>query len=78
MQPRLLSDLLVGQTGRIMKLATEGVFRQRLMEMGLVRGELIEVVRTAPLGDPVEYQIKGYRISLRKREARLVMIEGAA
>ncbi|MEX1248102.1 MAG: ferrous iron transport protein A [Anaerolineales bacterium] len=75
MQAALLSELKTGQTGRILKLAAKGADRQRLLVMGLVRGERIEVVRVAPLGDPVEYQIKGYRLSLRKREAQLVLVE---
>lgn len=75
MQSVPLSELAIGQAGAIVRLAVEGAARHRLMEMGLVRGERIEVMRTAPLGDPVEYQIKGYRLSLRKEEARLVLVE---
>lgn len=72
-----LSTLKVGQGGVIVRLEAEGAAKQRFMEMGLVRGERIEVKRQAPLGDPVEYLIKDYRLSLRKREARLVLVEVA-
>jgi Fe2+ transport system protein FeoA len=72
-----LSELKIGQIGSIVKLLATGAFRQRLLEMGLVRGEHIEVKRVAPLGDPVEYSIKDYRLSMRKREAESVMVEVA-
>ncbi|MEX2144306.1 MAG: ferrous iron transport protein A [Anaerolineales bacterium] len=75
MEPRSLSELMVGQTGAIVKLSAIGASRQRLLDMGVVRGELIEVIRTAPLGDPIEYRIKGYHLSLRKHEARLILVE---
>lgn len=75
MQPVPLSELAIGQAGTIVRLAAEGAARHRFLEMGLVRGERIEVKRLAPLGDPVEYQIKEYRLSLRKREAALVLVE---
>jgi len=75
LEPVSLSELLVGQTGAIVRLSAIGAARQRLLDMGVVRGELIEVIRTAPLGDPIEYRIKGYRLSLRKHEARHILVE---
>lgn len=72
-----LSELKVGEAGNIVKLFATGAFRQRLLEMGLVRGERIEVKRVAPLGDPIEYSIKDYRLSMRKREAESVLVEVA-
>lgn len=64
---------LVGSVG------AQGALRKRLMEMGFVPGAHVEVIRVAPLGDPVEYRIKGYHISLRAAEAKLisVVVEGA-
>ena len=64
---------LVGSVG------AQGSLRKRLMEMGFVPGAHVEVIRVAPLGDPVEYRIKGYHISLRAAEAKLisVVVEGA-
>ena len=70
-----LSDLKVGESGVIVKITVAGLTRQRFLEMGLVRGERIEVKRVAPLGDPVEYAIKDYRLALRKREAECVLVE---
>lgn len=77
LQTLRLSELKVGQAGLIVKLAATGGFRQRLLDLGLVRGERIEVKRVAPLGDPVEYCIKDYRLSMRKREAGSVLVEVA-
>ncbi len=72
-----LSDLKIGQVGCIVRLEAKDAFRHRLLEMGLVRGERIEVKGVAPLGDPVEYSIKDYRLSMRKREAQSVIVEVA-
>jgi ferrous iron transport protein A len=46
-----------------------------MMDMGLLKGTEIKVVRLAPLGDPIEFEVKGYNLSLRKKEARLVEVE---
>lgn len=75
MEATPLSELRIGQAGVIIKLVASGSARQRFLDMGLVRGERVEVKRIAPLGDPVEYLIKDYRLSLRKREASLVLVE---
>ncbi len=73
-EPVPLSDLRVGQRGRILALGAVNNQR-RMLDMGLVPGALIEVVRTAPLGDPIEYRVKGSSLSLRKDEAREVLVE---
>jgi len=77
MKQMRLSELKVGEAGSIVKLLATGGFRQRLLEMGLVRGERIEVKRVAPLGDPLEYSIKDYRLSMRRREAESILVEVA-
>jgi Fe2+ transport system protein FeoA len=69
-----LSDLRVGQKGAINKINFKGATRQRLMAMGLVKGEIILVKRVAPLGDPIDFIIKGYELSLRKTEAREILV----
>lgn len=73
-----LSQLKVGERGEIKKLNFKGATRQRLMAMGLVKGEEILVRRIAPLGDPIDFVIKGYDLSLRKTEAEKVLIEKVA
>ena len=70
-----LSTLRPGQHGVIVRLGAKGPLKRRLLDMGVVRGESIEVVRVAPLGDPVEFLLKGYRLSLRKKEAEQILVE---
>lgn len=71
-----LNDLrTVGQSGRIVDITGDDAVAVRLMEMGLTDGEEIELIGFAPLGDPIEFRIRGYRLSLRKAEAARVAIE---
>ncbi len=70
-----LSELKVGETGVIAKMNFKGAARQRLLAMGLVKGETILVKRVAPLGDPIDFVIKGYHLSLRKTEADEILVE---
>ena len=70
-----LNELAPAQRGRIYEVQGAGALRRRLLDMGMVPGAEIEVVRIAPLGDPVEYRVRGYRLSLRRTEAALVMVE---
>ncbi len=66
---------VIGQRGRIVDVTGDDAISVRLMEMGLIDGEEIELLGFAPLGDPAEYLIRGYRLSLRKAEAARVQIE---
>ena len=70
-----LYDLVEGEEGIILKIKGRGQFRQRLMEMGFVAGKRVSVVKRAPLGDPVEYLIMGYHVTLRGSEAKLIEID---
>ncbi len=70
-----LSELEPGEKGRIVKVGGSGPVHRRILDMGVVRDAEIEVVRVAPLGDPVELKIKGYNLSLRKSEAAAIDIE---
>ena len=70
-----LSELKVGERGRILEIDGDDAIAVRLMEMGLTEGEEISVIGFAPMGDPVEYSIRGYRLSLRLAEAKRVPIE---
>ena len=65
----------IGQRGRIVDVTGDDAVSVRLMEMGLTDGEEIELIGFAPLGDPIEFLIRGYRLSLRKAEAARVIIE---
>jgi ferrous iron transport protein A len=69
-----LDELSVGESGTIVEIVGNDVIASRLMEMGLIEEEPITVIGKAPMGDPVEYSVRGYRISLRKTEASRVMV----
>lgn len=70
-----LSELKVGESSIIVKLNIKGAARQRFLAMGLVKGETILVKRVAPLGDPIDFVIKDYHLSLRKTEADEILVE---
>jgi len=70
-----LSQLEPGQRAAIVRVGGNGHTRRRYLEMGFVRGEVIYVERVAPLGDPVEYRVKGYHISLRRADAKNILVE---
>ena len=72
-----LHHLNPGQSGTISAVNGPAEVRMRLLEMGLTSGTKVRVVRTAPLGDPLELDVRGYRLSVRKSEASGVSI-GAA
>ena len=69
-----LSSLEPGQKGIVVRVAGPPDLRRRLMDMGLVGGTEVVVVRKAPLADPIEYEVRGYNLSLRRREADLVYV----
>jgi len=69
-----LSELKPGEKGVVSKLVGDREIRRRLLDMGLTRGTEILVVRKAPLGDPVEFLLKGYNLSLRKKESENVYV----
>jgi ferrous iron transport protein A len=64
-----LANFAVGQKGRVTGFELPAEPRQRLLEMGVTVGTAFEVVRFAPLGDPIEIKVRGYHLSLRKHEA---------
>ena len=70
-----LDKLEPGQTARVKKVGGNGAVRRRILDMGLTNGVQIEMVRTSPLGDPIEYKLRGYHLSLRKEEASQIDVE---
>ena len=70
-----LDQLAKGQVAKVKKVLGNGALRRRLMDMGFTEGEQIEMVRTSPFGDPVEYKIRGYALTLRKSEGQSIEIE---
>ncbi len=70
-----LSDLKPGETGTVRKVEGDKALRRRMLDMGLSHGAEVEVKRVAPLGDPVEFIVRGYSLSLRKAEAYTIHVE---
>jgi len=75
MTVKRLNQLKPGERATIIRVEGEGPVRRRILDMGVVSGAEIEVVRVAPLGDPIEFLIKGYNLSLRKSEAQQIQVE---
>ncbi|MBO5562626.1 MAG: ferrous iron transport protein B [Bacteroidales bacterium] len=69
-----LADLQTGEKGVIVRVNGHGSFRKRLIEMGFIQGKEVTVVLNAPLKDPIEYEIIGYKVSLRREEARNIEV----
>ena len=72
---KLLSELSVGERGRVVKVNGEGAIRRRLFDMGVTPGADVYFRKKAPLGDPIEITLRGYELTLRKSEAALVEME---
>ena len=70
-----LSRLQPGQRGKVLAVEVPGAMRGRVMEMGFTVGTVIEVVRFAPMGDPMEFKVRGAHISLRKAEAAGIRVQ---
>ncbi|MFY9153696.1 MAG: ferrous iron transport protein B [Prolixibacteraceae bacterium] len=71
---RRLADLTTGNRGVITHVLGQGAFRKRISEMGFVKGQMVRVVKNAPMKDPVEYEIMGYKVSLRRSEAEMIEV----
>ncbi len=70
-----LDQLKPGQSGKVVSVSGQDMLRQRLMAMGLVKGVDIAAIKVAPFGDPIEFEIKDYNLSLRKSEACNIEVE---
>lgn len=69
-----LRDVKIGETATVVKLHGEGAIKRRIMDMGITKGVVIKVVKVAPLGDPLEINVRGYELSLRKADADLIEV----
>ena len=72
---RNLREVAVGGTARVVKIHGEGAVRRRIMDMGITKGVEILVRKVAPLGDPIEINVRGYELSLRKADAESIEVE---
>ena len=71
---KTLKDARVGQTVTVEKLCGEGAVKRRIMDMGITKGVEIHVRKVAPLGDPMELNLRGYELSLRKADAEMILL----
>ena len=72
---KTLRDVKVGQTVRVVKLHGEGAVKRRIMDMGITRGVEVYVRKLAPLGDPIEVNVRNYELSIRKADAEMIEVE---
>ncbi len=70
-----LAQLSLGQSARVIQLSSSGEIAQRLLEMGVTPGVEIRFIGSAPLGDPLEYELRGYRLCMRRTEAEQIEVE---
>jgi ferrous iron transport protein A len=72
---KTLRDVKIGDTVKVVKLHGEGAVKRRIMDMGITKGIEVYVRKVAPLGDPVEVNVRGYELSLRKEDAAMIEVE---
>lgn len=72
---KTLKQTPIGSTVRVVKIHGEGAVRRRIMDMGITKGVEIFVRKAAPLGDPIELNLRGYELSLRKDDADMIEVE---
>ena len=70
-----LKEIKCGEKATVKKITGEGPVRRRIMDMGITKGCEVFVRKVAPLGDPIEVQIRGYELTLRKADAEMIMVE---
>ena len=72
---KTLRQVKVGDTVRVVKLHGEGAVKRCIMDMGLTKGVEVHIRKVAPLGDPVEVNVRGYELSIRKADAEMIEVE---
>ena len=72
---KTLKDVKIGGTAKVVKLYGEGALKRRIRDMGITKGVEIYVRKVAPLGDPIEVNVRGYELSLRKDDAEMIEVE---
>ena len=72
---RTLKDAKIGQSVVVLKLHGEGAVRRRIMDMGITKNVEVFIRKVAPLGDPIEVNVRGYELSLRKADAEMIEVE---
>ena len=72
---KTLRQVKVGETVTVVKLHGEGAVKRRIMDMGITKGVQVYVRKVAPLGDPVEVNVRGYELSIRKNDAEMIEVQ---
>ena len=72
---KTLREIPAGGTAKVVKIHGEGAVRRRIMDMGLTKGVDVTVRKVAPLGDPIQLNVRGYELSIRKADAQMVEVE---
>ena len=72
---KTLREVSMGCTVKVVKIHGEGALRRRIMDMGLTKGVDVTVRKVAPLGDPIQLNVRGYELSIRKADAEMVEVE---
>ena len=72
---KTLRDVEIGETVKVVKLHGEGAVKRRIMDMGITKGVEIYVRKVAPLGDPMELNLRGYELTIRKSDAEMIEVE---
>ncbi len=70
-----LNKVKIGSSAKVIKLHGEGATKRRIMDMGITKGTEVNVVKVAPLGDPIELSVRGYQLSIRKSDAEMIEVE---
>lgn len=71
---KTLNDIAVGNYATIVKLHGEGAIKRRIMDMGITKGTEVFIRKVAPLGDPIEVNLRGYELSIRKADAQMIEV----
>ncbi|MBE6794572.1 MAG: ferrous iron transport protein A [Ruminococcaceae bacterium] len=72
---KTLKDVKIGHKANVIKVHGEGPVRRRIMDMGITKGVEVYIRKVAPLGDPIELNLRGYALSLRKADAEMIEVE---
>ena len=72
---KTLKEIKVGENAKVKKLHGEGAVKRRIMDMGITKGTEVHIRKVAPLGDPIEINVRGYELSLRKADAEMIEVE---
>ena len=70
-----LSEAKVGTTVTVAKIEGDGAYKRRIMDMGITKGTELYIMKVAPLGDPVEITVRGYELTVRKNDAKCILIK---